>query len=48
MNYIDTAITPVTESDTDELAMFTHSQAAQDAVQHARKIKELTTVKSVA
>jgi hypothetical protein len=48
MNYIDTAITPVTEHDTDELEMFTHSQEAQDAVQHARKIKQLTTAKSAA
>jgi hypothetical protein len=46
MNYIDTAITPVNENDTEELEMFTHSQEAQDAVQHARKIKELTTVKT--
>jgi hypothetical protein len=48
LNYIDTAITPVDEHDTEELEMFTHNQAAQDAVQHARKIKKLTTVKSVA
>ena len=48
LNYIDTAITPVNETDTDELEMFTHRQAAQDAVQHDRKVKELTTVKSVA
>jgi hypothetical protein len=46
LNYIDTAITPVNENDTEELKMFTHSQEAQDAVQHARKIKELTTVKT--
>jgi hypothetical protein len=48
LNYMDTAITPVDEHDTEELELFTHSQAAQDAVQHARKIKQLTTVKSVA
>ncbi|ABD90332.1 B12-binding domain-containing radical SAM protein [Rhodopseudomonas palustris] len=48
LNYTDTALTPVDDSDTEELELFTHSAAAQQAVQHARKIKELTTVKSVA
>ena len=44
----DTAITPVDEHDTEELALFTHSAAAQAAVDHVRKVKDLTTVKSVA
>ena len=48
LNYIDRAITPVDEHDTEEMELFTHSAAAQAAVQHARKIKQLTTAKSVA
>uniref|UniRef100_Q07H92 Radical SAM domain protein n=1 Tax=Rhodopseudomonas palustris (strain BisA53) TaxID=316055 RepID=Q07H92_RHOP5 len=46
--YRDTAITPVDEHDTEHLGLFTHSAAAQAAVDHIRKVKELTTVKSVA
>jgi hypothetical protein len=46
--YRDTAITPVDEHDTEHLELFTHSAAAQAAVDHIRKVKELTTVKSVA
>ncbi|MGO3931893.1 B12-binding domain-containing radical SAM protein [Rhodopseudomonas pseudopalustris] len=48
LSYTDTAITPVDAHDVEELELFTHSQAAQDAVEHIRKIKQLTTVKSVA
>jgi hypothetical protein len=48
MSYIDTAITPVDDHEVEELELFTHSQAAQDAVEHIRKIQKLTHVKSVA
>jgi hypothetical protein len=48
LNYLDRAITPVSEHDTDEMELFTHNEGAKAAVQHARKIKRLTTVKSVA
>jgi radical SAM superfamily enzyme YgiQ (UPF0313 family) len=43
MAYTDEAMTPVTDEDTDNLALFTHNQAARDAVDHARKVKALTT-----
>ena len=33
---------PVEAGDTETLALFTHTEAARSAVQHARKIKELT------
>ncbi|MCP9626665.1 radical SAM protein [Rhodopseudomonas palustris] len=46
--YIDTAITPVDEHEVEELELFTHSQAAHDAVEHIRKVEKLTHVKSVA
>jgi hypothetical protein len=48
LNYLDRAITPVSEHDTDEMELFTHNEGAKAAVQHARKIKRLTTAKSVA
>jgi radical SAM superfamily enzyme YgiQ (UPF0313 family) len=40
--YTDLAMTPVTEDDAENLELFTHNKAARDAVDHARKIKELT------
>jgi hypothetical protein len=46
-SYMDTAIAPVEATDTDTLALFTHNEAARSAVQHARKIKELTAKASV-
>src|SRR5262245_379252 len=42
MSYTDQALTPVTEEDTEHLELFTQNKAARDAVDHARKIKELT------
>jgi hypothetical protein len=41
-NYRDQALAPVEAADTETLALFTHSEAARSAVQHARKVKELT------
>src|SRR5262249_27602475 len=41
-SYHDTALTPVATEDTETLALFTHNEGARSAVQHARKIKELT------
>ncbi|WP_047307231.1 B12-binding domain-containing radical SAM protein, partial [Rhodopseudomonas palustris] len=48
LSYTDTAITPVGDHEVEELELFTHSQAAQDAVEHIRKINQLTHAKSVA
>ena len=41
-SYRDAAIMPVEAGDTETLALFTHNESARSAVQHARKIKELT------
>jgi radical SAM superfamily enzyme YgiQ (UPF0313 family) len=41
-SYMDAALAPVEAADTETLALFTHNEAARSAVQHARKIKELT------
>jgi len=41
-NYMDAALAPVEAGDTETFALFTHNEAARSAVQHARKIKELT------
>jgi len=40
--YRDEALAPVEAGDTETLALFTHSEAARSAVQHVRKVKELT------
>ena len=40
--YMDQALTPVTESETETLALFTHSESARDAVKHVRHVAELT------
>jgi hypothetical protein len=40
--YTDQALTPVSGDETEALALFTHSGDARHAVQHARKIAELT------
>ena len=42
MSYTDQALAPVEAGDTETLALFTHNEAARSAVQHARKIKQLT------
>jgi hypothetical protein len=41
-SYHDIALTPVETEETETLALFTHNEGARSAVQHARKIKELT------
>jgi radical SAM superfamily enzyme YgiQ (UPF0313 family) len=40
--YADQALTPVTDDEEETLALFTHSEAARKAVEHARKIAHLT------
>ena len=40
--YTDQAMTPVTEDETDRLELFTHSDAARQAVAHAHKVAQLT------
>jgi radical SAM superfamily enzyme YgiQ (UPF0313 family) len=41
--YVDQAITPIADSDVDNLEMFTQSDSARAAVDHARKVRLLTT-----
>ena len=41
--YTDQAMTPVTEDETDNLELFTHNESAREAVDHARKVKTLTS-----
>jgi hypothetical protein len=40
--YTDMAMTPVTNDETEKLELFTHSDAARQAVAHAHKIEQLT------
>jgi radical SAM superfamily enzyme YgiQ (UPF0313 family) len=40
--YTDQAMAPVADDDVEMLELFTHNQAARDAVDHARKVKALT------
>jgi radical SAM superfamily enzyme YgiQ (UPF0313 family) len=40
--YTDQAMAPVIDEEEDSLELFTHTQAARDAVGHARKVKTLT------
>jgi len=40
--YTDLAMAPVTEEDLEHLDLFTQNEAARHAVDHARKVKELT------
>jgi hypothetical protein len=47
-SYHDQALAPVEAAETEQLALFTHNDGARAAVQHARKIKELTTTKAAA
>ena len=42
MAYTDLAMTPVTDDETDTLEMFTHNEAARNAVAHVRKVEALT------
>jgi Radical SAM superfamily len=39
--YTDLAMSPVTDDETEKLALFTHSDAARQAVAHAHKIEQL-------
>jgi hypothetical protein len=39
--YTDLAMTPVTDDETERLELFTHSDAARQAVAHAHKIEQL-------
>jgi hypothetical protein len=41
-SYQDQALAPVEAGDTETLELFTHNEAARSAVQHARRIKQLT------
>src|SRR6202012_2454885 len=41
--YLDQAMQPVSEDDTQTLELFTHNQSAREAVDHAKKVKTLTT-----
>jgi hypothetical protein len=41
--YMDQAMQPVSEDDTSTLELFTHNQSARDAVDHARKLRALTS-----
>jgi len=47
-SYTDQALAPVEAGETETLALFTHNEGARAAVQHARKIKELTGHKAAA
>jgi hypothetical protein len=40
--YMDQALTPVSDEEEETLALFTHSEAARGAVEHARKVAKLT------
>jgi hypothetical protein len=41
--YTDHAMTPVSDDETQRFELFTHNKSARDAVDHARKIKILTS-----
>jgi hypothetical protein len=40
--YTDQAMTPVTDDETQTFELFTHNKSAREAVDHARKVKQLT------
>jgi len=40
--YMDQALTPVTDDETESLELFTHNTGAREAVEHSRKVAELT------
>ena len=46
--YTDQAMTPISEEETQTLELFTHTNSAREAVDHARKVKILTALGSVA
>jgi radical SAM superfamily enzyme YgiQ (UPF0313 family) len=41
-DYVDRALTPVSDEDMETLDLLTHSEAAREAVAHARKVAQLT------
>jgi radical SAM superfamily enzyme YgiQ (UPF0313 family) len=41
--YTDLAMTPVSREETERLELFTHNDSAREAVNHARRVKALTT-----
>ena len=47
-SYFDEALAPVEAGDTETMALFTHNEGARSAVQHARRVKELTATKVTA
>src|SRR5262249_46730380 len=46
-HYIDQALTPVSDDETETLEMFTHNQQARDEVVRARKVAALTHGKAL-
>src|SRR5262249_34696411 len=46
--YMDQALTPVTDDETENLELFTHSEAARESVKHVQKVAELTGTRSKA
>ena len=47
-SYMDQALTPVSDDETEKLDLFTHSDTARQAVAHAHKIEQLTGAHSAA
>ena len=48
LDYRDAALAPADAADSETLALFTHNEGARAAVEHARRIKELTSAKTAA
>jgi hypothetical protein len=46
MEYTDIAMTPVEDDDTENLEMFTHTDAAKEAVVHIKKVHDLTHIQA--
>ena len=46
--YLDQALMPVTDDETETLELFTHSEAARQSVDHTKKIAQLTGARSAA
>jgi hypothetical protein len=40
--YVDQALTPVSDDETEKLELFTHSEAARESVKHVQKVARLT------
>jgi hypothetical protein len=41
-DYVDLALTPVTDDETEKLELLTHNEAARDSVRHVQKVAQLT------